>query len=167
MRVLKISFLISLSVITMNVFANHKRSTGPGINISPCFDVTIGQRSSDSTGTINISNSGIQQSIIAGDSLLLGNTISSEAASLLVGKRAAYLLFSVTDTAGNKSAIAVELYESSSGSFTFKHGIGKTLHIAKGANGCLNCLYKLEFGMIMSSGCSGGVACKHQIHYNM
>ncbi len=137
--------------------------------VNKYFDVSVGNRTSDSTGSLSINNSGVQQSVISAIGLLSNRTITSENCSLLVGKRSAYLLFNVSDTLGIKSSIAVQLYENGSGAFSFRPGAGKSLHISTGIGGCTNCTYRLEFGVITSSTCNGnaGQLCKYSVHYIM
>lgn len=162
-------FLILCSVITaFSAFRVEPKKYK--IHITPVnkyFDVAVGHRTTDSTGQLNISNSTIQQSIIPGISMIYNATITSENASLMVGRKTAFLLFNVTDSSGIKSAVAVQLYESGFGDFTFHSGTGKALHIATGINGCNNCFFKMEFGIIRSATCDSNTLCKHQIHYSM
>lgn len=138
-------------------------------SVKKYFDVSIGNRTSDSTGSLSINNSGIQQSVISVIGLLSNRTITSENCSLLVGKRSAYLLFNVNDSANVKSSVAIELYESSSGSFTFNQGTGKALYLSTGGGACTSCIYKFEFGSITSSFCSANntTPCKFFVHYKM
>ena len=133
--------------------------------VNKYFDVSVGNRTSDSTGSLSINNSGVQQSIIPAIAVLSTTTVTSENCSLMVGRKSAYLIFSVIDTAGVKSSIALQLNENSSGVFSFQQGAGKALHMAKVTGGCNACIFKMELGVIRSSSCASGTPCKFETHY--
>ncbi|MEP6673665.1 MAG: hypothetical protein ABJA78_00860 [Ferruginibacter sp.] len=130
-------------------------------------DITVGHRSNDSTGTVSISNASIQQSIIPLIKWIKNTTITSENPSVIVCTNNAYLLFNVTDSLGKKSAIAVQLSETSSGNFTFTDGGGKELHIASGTGGCTSCIYNKENGRLSFATCAGSttVRCRDELHF--
>jgi hypothetical protein len=101
-------------------------------------NVPVGTKVSDSSATVSISSSQIQQSIIPAIRSLLSATVTGSGISILTGQRN-YLMFTVVHNSDTLS-VAVELIEQS-GSLSFNATKSLGIHVCKKAGSCSDCLY--------------------------
>ncbi|HMJ48094.1 MAG TPA: hypothetical protein VK498_12245 [Ferruginibacter sp.] len=82
--------------------------------------VTVGQRTSDSTGTLSISATSIQQSLLSTIPYFSGYTIYTSQVSLSMSQKNAYLVFKVVKPANDTLQVAVELTQGDNNSLIFQ-----------------------------------------------
>ena len=122
---------------------------------NPLSDITVGTKTSDSSGTISISNSSIQSSIISTISSLSGYQITSAYSTLLVSDSICYLVFKASVSSGDTLSVAVQLVKTSSNSLIFRqHGLGD-VNTVKSIAGCPSCkFFRNRNKIVIGSMCS-------------
>ena len=107
-----------------------------------CFatDVVVGTKTNSTLGTVSISNSNIQQSILSTISDLSNTTITSDQSSISVSDVYNYLVLQVTNAAGDTLSVAVRLTLSSN-EFSFQPHTSKDVRICKGYGTCTSCTF--------------------------
>lgn len=110
MRLL-VLIVFAFTSLTFEGFAkDHKKS--------PLSTITVGQRTSDSTGTVSISSTQIEQAILQTIPFFTGYTVSGNA-TLKVSPDHSYLMFQVSKPNSSLLYIAVELKTAGTNNLTF------------------------------------------------
>lgn len=126
----KLKPILLLSLISLFCFQKKGLAT----------DVVVGTKTSSATGTVSISNSNIQQYILSTIPDLSNTTITSDQPTVSVSDVYNYLIFQVTNTAGDTLSIAVRLTLSSN-EFSFQPHTSKDVRICKGYGTCTSCTF--------------------------
>lgn len=101
-------------------------------------NVPVGTKVSDTSATVSISSTQIQQSIIPAIKSILTATVNSSGITIMTGQRN-YLLFSVVHNSDTLS-VAVELIDET-GNLSFNAAKGLGIHVCKKSGSCSDCLY--------------------------
>lgn len=133
--------LLKMCVLSVCFFLSKLSFSSHYIDNVP-FDtqqnVPVGTKVSDSSATVSISSSQIQQSIIPGIKSLLTATVNGSGISIMTGQRN-YLMFTVVHN-NDTLSVAVELIEQS-GNLSFNATKSLGIHVCKKVGSCSDCLY--------------------------
>jgi hypothetical protein len=135
-------YSVTISVILILCVFNLCQAKN-SLKFSPYKVVTgipVGNRTGDSTGTITISNLGIQQSIVSTIPMFNGWIMPSQSVALSVNPLHSYLIFDMIKPSGDTAKIAVELAQDNNVFIFQPHAGSKILFYTRSGN-ATNCKF--------------------------
>jgi hypothetical protein len=115
-------------------------------------DILVGNRTSDSTGTMTISTSDIQQLILPAISYLDGMSLNSASSSLMVTPVAAYIILNGADGSGSTVTVAIQLLCNDS-TFIYRPHSKTMVHVCKRTSDCGSCQFVMLGNIIYNCRC--------------
>lgn len=150
-------FTLLIAVVLIGILRTSGRNltgTTSSTKVNVFDTIQVGNKTSDSTGQLLISNAQIQANIFPKIPGLNGATIASDAAVLALSKQVNYLMFRIQADSGRTSAVAVEL-SLQNNKLRYEHISGKQVHRANSRAGCVSNLIRSSQKYIMGCGCNG------------
>lgn len=133
-----LSLVIIFQIVSKNCIAKLRM---PNATFRNYTDVIIGSKTNDSTGIVTLTNSQIQQNVIATIPLISHATIINTQPYISVGAISTYLIFKVTSMAGDTINIAVGLTTSTN---NLSFSAGNEIHLCSANTNCTSCGFAMD-----------------------
>lgn len=151
--------LLAAGTITMS-FSLKKTSFQKAVVYKPLYfsaidsgDVFVGNRTSDSTATLILTSTDIQESIVSTISYLDGMNLNGASPSLMVTPAAAYIILTGTDESGIPVTVAIQLI-CDKASMAYRQKSKQTVHICRRSPECSACKFITLGNLILTCQCA-------------
>ena len=149
-----LALLIFLATATLANAFSLTMANSRYLLMKPFTDTVVGSKLTDSTGQITITPAQIQESILPTISELNGSTVIYDSPFLTVSPTKSYLVFRVTNIAGQLSNVAIELVLNNT-TFSYHPNSGGEIHICKAFEACTHWGFKKLGNRVVTCYCVG------------